>query len=152
MSLKTSLNAARSSLVAIGTETGLVARNVAGVGQPNAARKIAGLGTLEGGGVVVMSITRAADQALFDRSLVAASAAAGEAAAAAYASRLFDTVGDPDSERSPAAAVGQMTQALRTYATGPQDPVRAAAFVAAADEAAAVIRGAATTGPGASWP
>jgi flagellar hook-associated protein 1 FlgK len=143
MSLKASLNAARSSLIAIGTETGLVSRNVAGVGQPNASRKIAGLGTLEGGGVVVMSITRAADQALFDRSLTATSAAAGGAASAAYAARLFDTVGDPDGERSPAAAIGRMTQALQTYATGPQDPVRAAAFVAAAGEAAGVVRAAA---------
>jgi flagellar hook-associated protein 1 FlgK len=143
MTLKSSLNAARSSLIALGTQAALVARNVAGVGEPNSSRKLANLGTLDGGGVVVMSISRVADQALFSRSLEANAASSGSAATAMYASRLFETVGDPDSESSPAAAVGRLTEALRTYATGPQDPLRASAFVATADDTASVIRSAA---------
>ena len=69
MTLSIGLDAALSGLSATAEQTAVVSRNIARAGDPHASRKTANLVTLPGGGVELASITRATNDALFDKML-----------------------------------------------------------------------------------
>ena len=80
MTLSIGLDAALSGLSTTADQTSIVSRNVARAGEPSASRKIANLVTLQGGGVKLASVTRAANAALYDKLLGATSDAAAQQA------------------------------------------------------------------------
>lgn len=144
MSLSAALNAARSSLTATSTQTSVVSRNVAGVGDPTYTRKIANLATTLGS-VSVVSIGRAADKALFENRIDAGSANAMQQAIADGYDRLELTVNDPDDSRSPAAMLGKLTASLQQYAASPNNTVFAQAVVTNANALAGNLNTATAT-------
>ena len=118
MSLSAALNAARSSLIATSSQTSVTSRNVAGVNDPNYARKTANLATFQGA-VGVVSIGRAADKALFDTMVHTTSTNAAQQAVVAGYDKLQLTIGDTDGNQSPAALLGRLTNSLQQYASTP---------------------------------
>ena len=145
MTLSIGLDAALSALSTTADQTSIVSRNVARAGEPGASRKIANLVTLQGGGVKVASVTRAANAALYDKLLGATSNSAAQKAIVDALDRLDATINDPELDASPAALVGKLADALHTYATSPQDAAAARSAVAAAADLAQALNAATGT-------
>jgi flagellar hook-associated protein 1 FlgK len=145
MTLSIGLDAALSALSTTADQTSIVSRNVARAGEPGASRKIANLVTLQGGGVKVASVTRAANAALYDKLLGATSDSAAQKAIVDALDRLDATINDPELDASPAALVGKLADALHTYATSPQDAAAARSAVAAAADLAQALNAATGT-------
>jgi flagellar hook-associated protein 1 FlgK len=144
LSLSAALNAARSSLTANASQTAVISRNIAGVGDPSYARKVATLVTIQGG-VGVGSIERAADNALFESMLNANSANASQDALATGLAQLETTAGDPADGRSVAAMLGSLTTSLQQYAAAPNNTALAQAVLAGADALAGTLNDATAT-------
>ncbi|MET0369273.1 MAG: flagellar hook-associated protein FlgK, partial [Methylobacterium sp.] len=83
MGLQIALSTARNALLATSSQIAVASRNVSGAGDAGYSRKIATLVT--GSGTAQVVITRAGDQALFNRKL---SATSDEAASAARLDRF----------------------------------------------------------------
>ncbi|OZA93376.1 MAG: flagellar hook-associated protein FlgK, partial [Rhizobiales bacterium 39-66-18] len=116
MSLTTAFNTAQSSLLTTATQISTSARNVAGAGDPAASRKITVTTTTADGSARVVNITRASDNLLYERTLGATSASAGQQAILLGLGQLKLTVGDTTDTTSPAAKLGVLDNALNTYA------------------------------------
>ncbi|HEU0060796.1 MAG TPA: flagellar hook-associated protein FlgK [Hyphomicrobiaceae bacterium] len=132
MTLSIGLSTALSGLSVSSEQTSVVSRNVARAGDPSATRKIVNLTSVPGAGVRIASITRAANEALFDKLLNATSSATERTAIADAVSELDQTVLDPELDASPAALLSKLGNALQQYSAAPQDSVRARAAIAAA--------------------
>ena len=74
MSLTAALGSARSSLMALGVQSSVISRNIAGASELGYSRKIAVLENFPGNGVYVAAIQRAASAGLFTNVLTATSA------------------------------------------------------------------------------
>ncbi len=142
MGLTASMDIARTSLSARQEQSTIVARNIANADNPYASRKIANTVSALGGGVRLQSITRVADQALFQKVLSANADAAGHEAVVNALDTLNETVFDPEQDYSPAALMGKLNDALQQYASGPHDPVRAKAALDAATDVATSLNSA----------
>ena len=140
MSLTAALNAARSSLSANATQTSLLSRNIAGGNEPHYTRKAANLSSFEGGGVRIDSIGRAADPALMTANLGATSQTAKQQAIVDGLTKLEQTVGDPESDRSPAALIGALRDAMQLHASSPESPTTARSVLAGAQDVAEALR------------
>ena len=134
MTLSIGLSTALSGLSVSSEQTSVVSRNVARAGDASATRKIVNLASIPGAGVRIASITRASNEALFDKLLSATSSASGRTAIADAVSELDQTVLDPELDASPAALLTKLGNALQQYSVAPQDSVRARAAVAAASD------------------
>jgi flagellar hook-associated protein 1 FlgK len=145
MSLSLASSIAQSSLASTAAQTAIVSRNIDGTNNPNYSRKIANLTTSSTGGGELVSVTRAASQALFDNMLVAQSGAASEAAVASGLNKLDQTVGDPANGKSIAALIGSFGNALQTYGASPNDTTVAQTAVAAASALSNALNTATTT-------
>ncbi len=145
MSLSIGLDVALSGLSVTAEQTTIVSRNVARAGDPNATRKTANVVTAPGGGVRVASVTRQADQALFERMLGANTGAAAQKAIVDALSALDQTSGDPELETSPAAHIAKLASALQQYAQEPQNATLARAAVMAAGDLATSLNDATRT-------
>ena len=143
MSLTTGLNIARSALNAAGGQTAVVSRNIASVNDPNYTRRSANLISLVGGGVGIASIARSTNKVLFDARLDASSQSLMQQSIVAGLDRLNNTVGDPQSDMSPAALIGKFADAMQLYAASPNDTVAAASAVARANGLAHALNDAA---------
>jgi flagellar hook-associated protein 1 len=140
MSLSAALNAARSSLSANATQTSLLSRNIAGANEPLYTRKHANVSSFEGGGVRIDSIGRAADPALMTANLGATSQTGKQQAIVEGLEKLEQTVGDPESDRSPAALIGALRDAMQLHAASPESPTTARAVLAGAKDVAEALR------------
>lgn len=136
MSLTAAFNTARSSLQNTSTRLSVSASNVAAADSASASRKIAVVTTTGDGGAKVVSITRATDSALFDKMLSSTSSSAQLAAIDDGLTVLQQTVGDTESETSPAALLGTFSDALTAASNAPDDAALAAAAVSAAQDLA----------------
>ncbi|MFG1397366.1 flagellar hook-associated protein FlgK [Roseixanthobacter pseudopolyaromaticivorans] len=136
MSLTTAFNTAQSSLLTTATQLATSSRNVAGAGDPSASRKITVTTTTADGSARVVNITRASDNLLYERTLRATSASAGQQAVLQGLGQLQLTVGDTTSSTSPAAKLGALDNALNTYANAPDNTTLATAVVTAAKDVA----------------
>jgi flagellar hook-associated protein 1 len=145
MSLSIGLDVAVSGLSVTSDQTTVVSRNVARAGDAHASRKTANVVTAYGGGVRIASVTRVANQALFDKMLAATTDASGQKAIADALSTLDQTVNDPQLDASPAAQVAKFAAALQQYAQSPQDPSLASAAVTAAKDLAGSLNSATQT-------
>jgi flagellar hook-associated protein 1 len=139
MSLSAALNAARSSLSANATQTSLLSRNIAGASEPLYSRKAANVTSLQGG-VRVDSIGRAANPALMTTNLTATSQTAKQQAIVDGLEKLERTVGDPESDRSPAALIGALRDAVQQHASSPDNPTTARAVLLGAQDVAEALR------------
>jgi flagellar hook-associated protein 1 len=145
MSLSIGLDVAVSGLSVTSDQTTVVSRNVARAGDAHASRKTANVVTAYGGGVRIASVTRVANQALFDKMLAATTDSSGQKAIADALSTLDETVNDPALNASPAAQVAKFAAALQQYAQSPQDPSLASAAVTAAKDLAGSLNSATQT-------
>jgi len=145
MSLSIGLDVAVSGLSVTADQTALVSRNVARAGDPHATRKSANVVTGPGGGVRIASITRVANQALFDRMLAASTSASGQKAIVAALDTLDQTINDPELDASPAAQIAKFASALQQYAQAPQNVALARAAVGAASDLADALNTATQT-------
>lgn len=143
MSLTAALYTARSSLQAISSQVSVSGRNIAGAHDPAYSRKLALTTTTADGSARIVSITRAADMALYLRMLGATSNAAGQHALRDGLERLAATIGDPDLKQSPAARIGALNDALQQYANRPDDMTLAQGVVTGAQDLATSLNAAA---------
>jgi flagellar hook-associated protein 1 FlgK len=125
MSLTASLESARSSLSTLQERTSVISRNVANANNAFASRKIANTAAVPGAGVRLASITRVTDAALFQNVLASNASVGGQQAVVDALEQLNLSVGDPESDSSPAALIGKVAEALQQYSSGPQDSIRA---------------------------
>lgn len=145
MSLSLASTVAQSTLASTATQISVVSRNIDGVNDPGYSRKIANLTTSQTGNGVVVSITRAADKALFDNLLGAQSGAAAQQALSDGVNMLDQTVGDPATGQSPSALLGDLADALQQYSASPSDTTLAQAAMTAASNVVGVLNNATTT-------
>lgn len=143
MGLQVALSTARNALLATSSQIAVASRNVAGASDAGYSRKIAALVT--GGGTAQVVITRAGDEALFNRKLTATSDEAAAAARLDGLKTLAQTVGDTADATSPAARFGALNAALQAAANQPDSSDLARTAVDAARDLAASLNGAAAT-------
>jgi flagellar hook-associated protein 1 len=142
MSLSVGLDAALSGLSVSSEQTSVVSRNIARAGDPHATRKTANVVTVPGGGVRIVSTTRAADQALFDKMLSTTTDASAQKAILDALNALNDTVGDTQDDASPAAQISKFTSALQQSAQAPQNDLLARSAISAANDLAGSLNSA----------
>ncbi len=121
MSLTSAIRTAQSSLHTTSTQTAITSRNVAGASDPGYSRKIAVVTTGPDGASRMLSVKRAADKSLFDAMIGATSRASGQQALVDGLNALEGTLGDPENDRSPAALIGALNDALQLYSATPGD-------------------------------
>lgn len=143
MSLTSSLEIARSNLSVLSDRTAVTSRNVANAGIPSSSRKLSNTVTAQGGiGVRLASITRASDEALFDKVLTSTSSVGRNQAIVDSLDQLNQTIGDVEQDASPAAMVSKLADALQQYSAAPQDDIRAQAAISAATDTANTLNAA----------
>jgi flagellar hook-associated protein 1 FlgK len=123
MSLSAALRTAQSSLMSTALQTAVSSRNVANAGDPSYSRKIALTSTTLDGGAQVVTIRRAADQALLAKMFSSTSSAAAQQALLASLESLEQTIGDPELDHSPAAELSKLAVAIQQYSVSPSDPI-----------------------------
>ena len=143
MSLTAAIRTAQSALQTTSAQTAITSRNVAGASDPGYSRKIA-LVTSTASGAQTVSITRAADKALYDSMIGATSLAAAKQALADGLDALDETVGDPENDRSPAALLGALNDSIQTYAALPSDVSLAQNVIVKAQDLAGSLNDAST--------
>ena len=146
MTLTLALNAARSSLMAAGTQASAVSRNIAGATQDGYSRKNVLVTTIPGNGVYVAGIQRATSAGLFYNVLKAASTSAKQDTIYNGLQRIAAaTIDDPELDQSPAAQIAKLKSALQQYATAPDNVTLAQAAVNAAKGVASSLNDATRT-------
>ncbi|MFI5010891.1 MAG: flagellar hook-associated protein FlgK [Hyphomicrobiales bacterium] len=142
MSLSLASNIAQSTLAATAAQVAIVSRNIDGANNPNYSRKIADLTTSMTGSGGVVSVSRAADKALYEKMLVAQSTAASQKALSNGLDQLDQTIGDPSNGQSPSALLGSFANALQTYSASPNDTTVAQSVITAASNLTSALNGA----------
>lgn len=125
MGLTTSLNTALSSFHALGVQTEITARNINGVNDPSYTRKSVDLATRPHGGVEILGVSRAMNDALFRSQISSFSQSRSDQVVVDKFTALGQIVGDPEDGTSLSGALGQLNTSLQSYAVSPQDPLRA---------------------------
>ncbi|SFV37211.1 flagellar hook-associated protein FlgK [Hyphomicrobium facile] len=145
MTLTQSIGNARSSLSTVSEQISVVSQNIARVNDSDATRKIANVVTVGGGGVSVAGISRTANKLLLDTYLSANASNQTQTVVNSALDRLENTVGDTDSESSPAALISKLNSALQNYSAAPQNGAVAATVVSAAQSLATALNSATQT-------
>lgn len=138
MSLSAALGAARSSLAANASQTAILSRNIGGAEEGLYTRKSAII-TSSQSGVRVEGIGRAANGALLNSMLGATSQASAQRALVEGLEKLWPTLGDPESDQSPAAMVGALRNAVQQHASAPDDPLMAREVLSRAEDLVAAL-------------
>lgn len=153
MSLSSAALIAKSGLAAVATETSVVSRNISGNSDTTLySRKIANVSTGANGAQLV-SVTRAASQAVFENLLSSTAASAKQDSITAGLDALNQTIGNlasdsgatASSASSPSALLSSFTNALQSFEASPSGASFAANAVTAANNLAAGLNRAATT-------
>ncbi|GGA97985.1 flagellar hook protein FlgK [Brucella endophytica] len=118
MSLSSALLTAQNSLAAASKKTAVVSRNIAGASDPNYVRRTSSLVSGAYGSLSV-NVGRAANEALLTRYIEANSQTMASDTLAAGLDRLSSLYSANDYAGSPAALIGDLRDALQTYATQP---------------------------------
>ena len=146
MSLTAALGSARSSLMALGVQSSVISRNIAGASELGYSRKIAVLENFPGNGVYVAAIQRAASAGLFTNVLTATSASTKQGAIYDGLQKIAAaTVDDPELDQSPTAQLNALKKALHQYATAPDNATLAQSAVSAAKDMATSLNQATRT-------
>jgi flagellar hook-associated protein 1 len=136
MTLTQSIGNARSSLSTVSEQISVVSQNIARVNDTNATRKVANVTSGPGGGVSLTGVSRTANKLLLDTYLTANSNSQTQTVINSALDQLQNTVGDTDSDISPAALIAKLESALQDYSTTPQNGAVGATVVTAAQELA----------------
>lgn len=151
MSLTSAALIAQSGLNTITAESSVLSRNITGANNTSDySLKTANIITTPYGSVVV-SISRATNQAVFASMLSATSANATQTALSSGLNTLNQTIGDVASSNSgtgsnsPSVLLGNFTNALQSFQASPSDETLAAAAVSAASTLAQGLNSAAAT-------
>ncbi|MDQ0317578.1 flagellar hook-associated protein FlgK [Amorphus orientalis] len=139
MSLSVALNTARSAIQSTTTQIATSGKNVAGADDPNYSRKVARTVTTDDGGARIAYVTRSNNSTLYTRMLNATSSQTAQSAVLDGLDRLATTVGDPESDLSPAAKIGQLSSALVEFANAPDDPLFGRNVVTSANDLATTL-------------
>ncbi|MET0407027.1 MAG: flagellar hook-associated protein FlgK [Hyphomicrobium sp.] len=134
MTLTQSTNNARSSLSTVSEQLSIISQNIARVNDANATRKVANVVSGPGGGVSVAGISRTANKLLLDTYLGANSSSQTQSVINSALDKLQNTVGDTDSDTSPASLISKLNVSLQDYSATPQNAAVAATVVTAAQE------------------
>jgi flagellar hook-associated protein 1 len=118
MSLSSALLTAQNSLAAASKKTAVVSRNIAGASDPNYVRRTSSLVSGAYGSVYV-NVGRSADEALLTRYIEANSGNAASSTLKTGLDRLSAIYSANNYAGSPAALIGDLRDALQTYATQP---------------------------------
>lgn len=138
MSLSSALLTAKNSLEATSKQTSLISRNIAGANDPNYTRRIASV--VSGSyGAVHVGITRSADDALLSRFMQTNSKAMSSSVLSAGMDRLSALSSSEDYSHSASALIGNLRDALQTYATLPGNSSLGDAAVAQAETLAKAL-------------
>lgn len=121
MSLSTAMDTAKSSLQAAQTQTSIISRNIANVNTVGATAKSANVVTGANGRVTVTSISQSSNAVLFRNALDANAAVGKNNVIANGLNRVADTLGDNGLNRSPAALVSALGDALNTLSASPNN-------------------------------
>jgi flagellar hook-associated protein 1 FlgK len=136
MTLTQSIGNARSSLSTVSEQISVVSQNIARMNDTNATRKVANVVSGPGGGVSLAGVSRTANKLLLDTYLTANSNNQTQTVISTALDQLQNTVGDTDSDTSPAALIAKLDSALVDYSTTPQNGAVGATVVSAAQELA----------------
>lgn len=153
MSLSTTLSIAQSALSTNAALSTIVSRNIAGVNDPNYSTKSAAVVTTMDGGIKLGSIRTATNTALFNNLLAAKSDAASASAVSDGLGQIEQTLGltsttaadGTSTDSSPATLLGNLTNALQSYAAAPTNATLGQAAVTAAKTLATNLNAASTT-------
>ncbi len=145
MNLSSAYDGAVAGLSVSSAQIALVSRNIANQSNTSASRKIANIVTVNGLPTVA-SISRASSSALLS-SLLSANATNSEQSAISVAlTQLQTTLGTSgNTSNSPVALLGQLNDALQTYAASPQSAAAAQSAVVAAQNLASGLNSASAT-------
>ena len=145
MTLSAALDGAIAGLSVASAQISVVSRNIANQNNTSASRKIANISTVYGLPTVT-SISRASSDALLSSLLSANSSQAQQSAISDALTQLQSTLGTGSTDtNSPTALLGQLTNALQTFAASPQNTASGQAAVAAAQNLARGLNSASTT-------
>jgi flagellar hook-associated protein 1 len=146
MGLSSATSVAQSSLAAIAAESAAISRNIAGANATGTfSEKTATVVTTAGGGVEANTVTGAQNPTLFMGVLNATASSATQNAISDGLSTLEETVGDTNSDTSPAAKLSDFMNALQSYEATPSDDSLASAAVTAASQLATTLNSATQT-------
>ncbi len=153
MTLSTSLSIAQSALSTNAALSTIVSRNIAGVNNPNYSTKTGLVETTVGGGVQLVGVRNATDDALFSNLLSANSDAASASALSGGLGQLEQTLGlatttstdGTSTDTSPATLLGNLTDALQQYAASPATTTLGQAAVTSAKTLASSLNAASAT-------
>lgn len=120
MSLTSALSIAQSALLNTSRQTSVVSRNVTESSNPDYARRNADLSSLTQGARVA-EIRRATNDVLFRQNMQAISAWSGQQTLSDRLDALRIAVNGVDNASSPAVAIGDLQEALQTYASNPSN-------------------------------
>lgn len=137
MSLTAAIRTAQGSLHTTGAQTAITSRNVGSAGEAGYSRKIALVAVNPNTGGHALSVARSTDKALFTGMVDATSRAAAGQALADGLDAIARTLGDPELDRSPAALVGALADAIQLYSAAPGEAALAHSAVMRAKELAA---------------
>ena len=140
MSLSTTLNIAQNALATNAALSTIVSRNIAGVNDADYSTKTGQVETTLDGGAQIAVIRGATDNALFGHLLGARSDAASAQALSDGLTQIQQTLGLATStaadgtavDTSPATLIGNLSEALQSYAASPANATAGQAAVAAA--------------------
>jgi len=145
MTLSAALDGAIAGLSVASAQISVVSRNIANQGNTSASRKISNIVTVNGLPTVA-SISRASSTALLSSLLSANSNQSQQSAISNALTQLQSTLGTGSTDtNSPTALLGQLTDALQTYAAAPQTTASGQAAVAAAQNLASGLNSASET-------
>jgi flagellar hook-associated protein 1 FlgK len=132
--------------MALGVQSSVISRNIAGASELGYSRKIAALENFPGNGVYVAAIQRAASAGLFTNVLTATSASTKQGAIYDGLQKIAAaTVDDPELDQSPTAQLNALKKALHQYATAPDNATLAQSAVSAAKDMATSLNQATRT-------
>jgi len=139
MSLSSAINTAQTSLSNYATQTSLLSRNISNASNPDYSRRNAALATSLAGAQVV-SIQRAQDLVLFNKSISSTAMASGQSTLLDGITNLKDILGGNDYENAPATLIAAMRNTLATYAAKPGESTLAQTALADANTVALGLR------------
>ena len=131
MSLSAALGIAQQSLLATARQTQVVSRNVTDAANPDYTRRTA-IVSSEAPGARVVTIRRAADEALFRANISSISSYESQASLRLGIDQMAQAINGVDNASSAAKSMGALYEALQIFATSPSNATLAANTVEAA--------------------
>ncbi|HVW56138.1 MAG TPA: flagellar hook-associated protein FlgK [Rhizobiaceae bacterium] len=135
MSLTTALSIAQTALFNTSRQTSVVSNNIANASNEDYGRRSAVTSTA-GNGAQIVTIQRAANDALFRQNIEALSSYQGQSALLDGLNQLDLSINGSDDSTSPATLLGQLQQAINLYSATPSNASLASSAIDSATQMA----------------